>query len=535
MKALVLLQASSTREDNARQVADTLKRFGYEVHVTTISNSGAGLSDLLGAWNPTTKLTANGFSFACLSRPQNATFTGELLDLINGDLCPFFVPNVIEDGSFQYSPFGCDRTVSWTPAAPSAKEATYTGMGTIAIQCAHYQAPSSNDTRASGRTVLASVDTAPSTYVCWKLTDGTHNCYFHADAAAQEGVSYFPILLQYAVNDGAINAPKNKLCLTWDLDDWPTDAGTGGGWNLADVQAWVLENRTDVTIGIHASPTDGGRNELADIWGPMGVVDVIAANQVSNGGRLYPIEHVGGEYWSAKEIDGGSGVAQPAGGQTKADIDTNYRANVANLTAHGIYQGSDEDYLDSWGYHYFNTNRIDSAGIDLMSPETGKFADPLGVTAKAGYGIKVARCDSLYPDGNPVVTQYGGMEYRGVLLVESQGRINSTETEIDPNNQTGGSSANGSLSGTLRDYLNSGVNRCPMYIHGQNGNAYSDTVTYPNNIMRNLVSYMNNIATFCTNTVKAGHPSEYVAIEAVSVPSGGTGEQSIISHNIIKH
>jgi len=75
MKALVLLQSTSTRQANARQVADMLKRFGYEVHVTTISNSGAGLSDLLGAWDPITKLTANGFAFACLSRPQNATFT----------------------------------------------------------------------------------------------------------------------------------------------------------------------------------------------------------------------------------------------------------------------------------------------------------------------------------------------------------------------------------------------------------------------------------------------------------------------------
>ena len=616
MKALVLFQTESTYPEDAQRVYNSLKRLGYDAEIMAVSSDGGSdLSNKIGVWDTETKQSANGYGLVCLSRPRNGTEAGDFLSLLLGDLCPFFVFNMIDDGSYLYANYGCDRVVTYTDTLGSSKVATYTDMGKLAIRSALYSAPSSSDTRGASRVVLATVDDDTSKFVSWKLTDGTYNCYYHADSANLDISAYLPILVQYAVNDGQIATPPAKLCLTWDLDDFPTSTGIGGGWNAADAQAFASHNKTKVTIGVPASKTiaetrGNTENQLADVWEGNGVNDVLRANQIRRGGNWYPIEHMGLTYWTGSsiegrpfgdattfdvandEVDAGSahavddnqivaytttgslptplaentdyyvinaglnsstsyqlsltkgGAAITLGGspsgthtayQPKTGLDAFYKDHIDNMHTYGIYQGYEDSGLDSYGYHYFNTNRVDEAGIELMSPEVGKFADPLGVTAQAGYGIKVARLDSVYPDGNPKRKSYGSQFYRGVLLVESTGVIDSSDQEVDPNNQNFIVSSDGALSLCLRDYLSSGVFLEPMYLHGINGNAYADEVTYPNNILRYVVTYINNITDFCKDTAYGGYPTEYAEVAVSGAATGGTGEQSIISHNIIKH
>ena len=480
-------QSASNRATNASHHA-CLRRMGYSVDRILVSDDGGADFSAAVARKP--------YEFAVLMRPLALQSTGDLTNFINGDYLPVFAPNVIDDGSFLYSRFGCDRTVSY--AAPSvldvAKVATYTGMGQVAIRTSHYEVPPSNDTRGSGRTILATLDEDPDRFVCWKLEDGTHPVYCHADGVFSEG-SHLPIIMQYAINDGIITRPDSPIICSFDVDDWPTDTLTG--WTAADAQLFVddlIKYRLVTTPGIHASTTQGGRNELADIWEPAGVNAIIREYQARNGGPLFPIQHQGGTFLSTTEING-----LPLGGQTKSEIETFVLAHVANMTAHGIYQGWNSDYMDAFGYLYANTNRSDPGFAELFST----------------WGGRVLRCDSIYDNGNqnPIKRSRGSQRHSGVLLVDSRSAIDASDETTDPNNQTFGSSLDGSLSLAVRDYITSGITHEPMYVHGSNGGGYADILGNPNNILRNLIKYIGNLTVFCVDTLACGHPSVYASMD----------------------
>ena len=463
-----------------------LRKMGYEVDFMIVDENQTNNTDVT---------TGKSYEFAVIVHPFSYSPLGWLSTLSYGNTLPVFIVNHAEDGSWSTTEIGVNRNQT-----AGYRLVTFDGIGELPCSCTTHE-----DTDTSGKeiTPLAWETATTTNLVMWKQTSGTYNVYGSAEAGTSAPAeSLFPILMQYAINDSAITAPDRKLIATFDLDDMPTDETHT--WTAAETRALVddlVGAGMVTTIGVPASTTIGSRNQLADVWEGNGVNEVIRGAQARNGGPLYPIEHMGSTFWSTVEIS-----SLPLGGQTKGAIDTFYRAHVTNMHNHGIYQGWDSDGLDSYGYHYFNTNRVDDKGLQLATPNTTLLADPLGATAMAGYGWKVARMDSNSRVIGAVGdnTYQGINDYFGIRIIESQSPFADTDVDIslasDPTSYS---------QQVIQAYLTGStmLDRA-TYMHGQNGDDYLNTAIDPP--LRVTIALIKLINDFCVNTLRCGHPSEYV-------------------------
>lgn len=472
-------------------IDETLRRMGYQVDTIVLDDDQTGKTNIL---------TVNAYEFAVMVHPFSVTTADVALawvqTLYDGNVLPLFIVNHAEDATFSTTLIGVNRN-----NANAYIFVTFDGIGEIPCYAATQE-----DTDTSGKdiTPIAWQTGTATNLVMWKMTSGTYNVYGSAEGGSAGPImSMFPILMQYAINDGEILPPPRKLVASMDTDDVPEDDTYT--WTAADMEAFVADLKDAqivTTIGIPASKTIGSRNELVDIWEPNGVNAVIRREQIRNGGPLYPIEHMGSTYWSTTQISG-----SPSGGQTKAAIDTFYRDHIDNMHDHGIWQGWNDDGLDSYGYHYFNTNRIDGAALQLATPRTTILADPTGAAAIAGYGWKVARFD-----GNSVAYGVGvraesGVrqrnDYFGINLVSSNSPINATTYTLDY-----ATNADDYALIIMQSYLTySAILSRPLYMHGGNGNDYRNAgLDVPLRIAVQKIGLINN---FCVDTLRCGHPSEY--------------------------
>lgn len=473
-------------------VLESAKRMGYTPDSMVLGDDQTGMTNVA---------STGGYEFAIVVHPfswdTTAFGNGWLGNLMDGDYLPVFVVNHVEIGAPFSALLGVNRNQS-----ASNYFITFDGLGELPLNCATM---ADQDTAGHEITPLAWETSNSTNLAAWKMTSGTYNIYGSAEAGGSGSTtSLLPIMMQYAINDGQITAPDKKLFGTFDIDDWPTDA-EGHEWTADEAQKLVddlKQAKMVTTVGIPASKTVEGRNQLAQVWEPNGVNAVIRKNQIRNGGPLYPIEHHGSTWWTTVEISG-----DPSGGQTKAAIDTFYRDHVDNMHDHGIYQGWNADGLDSYGYHYFNTNRVDDKGLQLATPRNIKFADPADTTAKLGYGWKVARMDDnsthrvIGSYDTNLATQIS--DYLGILLVGSTSPMTVTDQVV-----AYASNADDYARLICQGYLTmSAVASQPVYMHGGNGDDYlNTTIDQPLRIVIDKIGLINN---FCKNTFRCGHPSEY--------------------------
>jgi hypothetical protein len=482
---------SDAKRGSLERIKGWLRNMGYEVHESQMNDGSGGGDNFAGMW------TAQGYEFAVFFAPFafNGASGTDMRDLRDGEILPLFVTCLADLGSFWQAEFGLTQISS-----NQRIEADYAGLGQLWFWGSRAR---DNETAGKEITPLITDSAAPDDIFGWKQTSGTYTVY--GDTALSNGApGLLPFLMQHAINDGQIQPPPKRLICSFDTDDFPSDDNPKI-WTAEEAEAFASDlkaARMVTTIGMPASKTIGGTNEFVTQWEPAGVLSVVRENQIRNGGPFYPIEHMGDTFWSVAEIDG-----NPSGGQSKTDIDTFYRDHIDNMHDHGIWQGWDDDGLDSYGYHYFNVNQIDAGGLELATPMVTPLADPAGTTAMAGYGWKVARFDSNVRAGQ--VGQLGfhhtsRNDYLGVRIIPASNTIASSTYDLDPTN-----SANYETYylQCVRNYLQSAAELRPIYMHGQNGDDYLNNAVDPP--LRVCVQAIGRINRFCTDVLRCGHPSEY--------------------------
>lgn len=485
---------SDPKRGSMERTKGWLKHMGYHVDEIKMNDGSSGGDNFAAHW------LWQGYEFAVFMFPFafNAGSGTDMRDLRDGEIIPLFVQCLADLGSFWQAEFGLTQINS-----NQQIRANFAGVGKL---WAWGSRGRDHGTVGKEITPLVTDDDNPDDIFAWKMTSGTHNVY--GDTMLSNGTTgLLPFLMQHAINDGAIQPPPKKLICTFDLDDWPSDDNPMP-WTADQAEEMVYDLKRGnlcTTIGMPASKTIGGNNELVEVWEPNGVNAVIRRNQIRAGGPLYPIEHMGDTWWSTAEVDG-----DPSGGQTKAAIDTFYKDHIDNMHSVGIWQGWNDDGLDSYGYHYFNINQIDNGGLELATPMVTPLADPAGVTAMAGYGWKVARFDT-----NLRARQVGVLgnhhtsinDYLGIRIVPAFNNISSGTHDLDPED-----SANYEeyFLNVVRNYFGSAAECRPLYMHGQNGDDYLNASKNPP--LRIVIDGIGRLTRFCKDVVRCGHPSEYANV-----------------------
>jgi hypothetical protein len=323
----------------------------------------------------------------------------------------------------------------------------------------------------------SSDDGAP---VAARYKSGTTSVYI--DSSGSEGSLLFP-LMQAAIDRGEMPPPPRKGLVCYDIDDFP-----GADSTQADHEAaYAIMEKYGIyaSWGIHAS--EAGLAEQPDstwTW--------LESKSIVNGGYIYPMEHLGGTFWN----------------DTKPNIDTFYRSHVTNMQAKGITTGWDADGLDSFYYHYANTNQIGETGLQLMSPNDEVYCSPADDTQQVGYGIRVQRTQDGGTAGGGgqglIRTSRQQLELAqlyGVYLMAGNNRLLSTDKAI---------TLSGDMSefygATVRDALCRSVQYNNIaYMHGGNFWDGHDGGTAPG---QEVLTIIGEMVTYCKDILKFAHPSE---------------------------
>lgn len=482
-------------------VCSMLRRMGYTPHTVTMDRHCDNAYDLIS----TIEGTHGEIEFIVIPRPlywyPGVYPTGlEIEDLWNGMIKPVLVCNMVDPGSWTALSVG----VTYNGDGNSYEYVDFEGVGELPVLSRYW-----DDNQNANWPIrqLANKVGSPEgeDMSMWVMEGGTYPVVY--DATGSSGGAFssscFPLSLQYLINEANLTPPAYPGGIFLDIDDIPSDGNVGIDpsyittvEDMYAIAADLKEARMVAAIGPHASPTVGSRNEL-EVWEGRGVLEPIRRNLSIRGGPFVPIEHQGNTYWTTQEIAG-----KPSGGQTKQDIDDFYREHVANMAAFGIPQGTDADGLNSYGYHYANTNRINNKAMELTTPGVSVLADPAEATARQGYGMNAWRFAGNANQrvaGVSVVTTGEQLDqinrHMGAQIIDSGNPISSLIYTLP---------LAGSESEYARTIWQHLIQRglasfATMYFHGSN--YYNYAKRDPLCPAYNTMVFMKRIMAFCTDTL----------------------------------
>lgn len=404
-KVLLTYQTSTDAKtlDHLRVCRGWLGRMGY-----TVDEMVAELdSDFADSFST----TGNGYEFIVWVRIQTGIFASDkTATLLDGTAkIPTFITMPLDDsGSTANQTIGVNRTKSYSG---NYKYCTHTAKGlTIPVETAEWQVTAGFESRLEVVMVVDDPETTTpepgydpgkAVFSVAKIkganypTSGTI-VYFEGGGTIGANL---PLIMQEAIDDGLIEPPTYKLLGNFDNDDIPDPNHT-----LSDIQQ-TMELQEQYGI-----PSTWGIDPVE--WAALDqtIADYIISKNAVDGGLMYPIEHEGNTYWD----------------DTYANIDSFYTSHVSSIQSNGLRLGYNADGLDSFGYHYFNTNAFNDDGAKVASQ----------------YGMKVCRLSTgfqagsgTYPDKYIGIQAEGGHSFewhRDMLLVNGVNAIGSGDVNLDP-------------------------------------------------------------------------------------------------------
>lgn len=496
MKVLIVVPAD--KKDDVSTVTPVLyvrqmlKQLGYEIEFVAVQSTDSYITTTVAA-------NTDDYAFVVIPRLVAGSLGGHaILDIFDYDI-PVLVTVHGSDSDYQ-AKLGADtygaaayRKIDY----PTVDDIYYYG-GSMKVLAGH----------ESYVTALGT-DSSDSTQMCfWKrIETGKAPVYCFAGNPSTGLHHPLPIMINQAIKDGYISGsklPTRKFTSMFDIDDLPDANNTLADLqNVIDVQnqyAWPIS--WGLKTGAAAQPGGG------DIWNDGTITAaqkaLIAANTPDQGGYVYTQSHNHNWHWDMSD----------APVNTKAAMDTEYRADVARAVADGISMGNDAGGLDAWGYIYQPNNQVSDEMFQLGSPQTSVLSDPNNTTAQAGYGWKACRIftDSQAGGYGRQFEVIGQRYHRGMLLLTGSFRIGSTDINYTVDSATEISEFANTFSRWLNECM--GFN-CVHFWHGANfydghsgGNAPALKVM---RLIGAWAEWMSDIHEFI-------HPSTFV--ERLNVPIG---------------
>lgn len=209
--------------------------------------------------------------------------------------------------------------------------------------------------------------TDSSLLMAWKHIGASGQPAYVDTCAPGNDSSLFPMLLTYAIRDGVINPPKQRIKCFHDMDDTPEVNSTIA--EMDRMYAGMQKANMPITFGLK---TDPGTWVTYD----TDLFPWVAARSKPNGGLIYPIEHADEMRWGG----------DAAGVVDKSLMATIYPQHITRMTDVGI-----PARLDSYGYKFFSAHRVSEEALQLLSPEIAYVSSPNNDVKQAGYGVLVTR------------------------------------------------------------------------------------------------------------------------------------------------
>lgn len=425
-----------------------LKNLGYDVDTHYLDRDSDYADDFADGTNGTDE-------YEFIVAPQIvAGFgpTAKVALLLGGkSLIPVFHYSIATGGTWTDTLLGADKKLDavFTWGVVEGLEVA------VATEATFKDVDSSNVTKIVSKRLAADPDTTGD-MLAWSYKNPSYDSRVYAESSV--GGSLFPFLLRAAIDNGDISAPPNKIKTYFDLDDFPADEAT---YTDADDCKWVVNKLVEYsipcTIGIHAASMATEQTDDT-VW------DLIASSTVENGGPLYPIEHQGTVLWN----------------ETYASIKGWFETHNAAIRGHVTPAIACPD--SSWGYHYFNTNRLGESGLRVLEEFDIGVARISGGISTTSSEPQIAVSDQI---GRPVAIGRGRLLVTGLLGVENTvsniaNRYANEDGTGNPNSDDGTTASyklllNWLAGGMLYDAV--------YYIHGNNcagidGYDHSVTTNY---------------------------------------------------------
>lgn len=376
-------ESPSTYQTRYRSVRAALNKLGYAVDKYVIDNTstfGQG-AEIPATYDfivlPWVSATSFDYTSPCAGLLTGAAYVPVFA--LGCDIAGAGTPDMQRTCGTAY---GVDTTTNYRP---------FTWRGNTFY--AYARSVIADPTFGTDITALNSLIVTPAEFSMWRRPGSRTRVYYESTFKAAE-YHMLPFLMQEAVNDGAIAAPRFRIGVTVDLDDMPDMSGGSLPNNTIDdmTQAYAVMQQ-------YGWPIYWGLQ--TNIWASITAAQrqFIEERSPDKGGLIYPLNH-------------GIGYVATSG---KAALNTNIQNEFTNLDAASIPTGTGTS-RNNFGFRYHAQNGLDQAGVQLSTRETDYTASPGNNVLQAGFGLKVMRLN--YADGTS--GKIYGHPYREVCRMESR-------------------------------------------------------------------------------------------------------------------
>lgn len=501
MKVLHLVTEVRKSDTNYTKMAATCiavcQGLGYEVESIVVADNSTYIANL--------DTSDYAFTLLPVLRQNVGSGSAAYYDVFDLDI-PVIIPNAADTGNVYDDLIGADGNTS-----DANRKIDYPTVGDLYLNCRGWQ-PLGATTTALG------TDYATGELVFWKNEPvGKAPVYCMGGWDANGLHQALPILIQQAIADGYIvgdKLPPSKLRGMWDIDDVPNSLNT-----LADIQniyAEQLKYNWPITWGLKTNEINqlsppGSTNQ--DVWAGIdqSLKDFIAARTPDKKGLAFTISHNHNWHWNGSDT----------GADTKVEMDTIFRGDIARAQADGISMGRNADGLDSWGYIYPPNNNVSDLMFQLGSPDTALLSSPLNDVEQVGYDWKAVRLfkfDSAADGYGASERTRAARKHRGMVLLNGSFIISDSDINYTPDSAT----ERENFARTFARWFT----ECMGYnaVHYWHGNNFLDGHDGGNAPALKVMKLIGEWSAFLSDVHVFQHPSTYVEELLESELEGGAFE-----------